>query len=81
MKFEFIADWKKAYTFYSMWAFALLGVAPELFDLAIQYSLIDSAAAPVLLSKLISIIAFIGAASRIVQQKKLELDSAPTESN
>lgn len=76
MKLELIANWKKAYAMYSMWAFALLGVAPQLFDLAVQFNLLDSETTPSALAKLINIIAFVGAASRIVQQKTVELSTA-----
>lgn len=69
MKFELIEDWKKAHALYSMWFFAALGVAPQLFDLAVSMHVIDGATAPAALTKLINIIAFCGAASRIVQQK------------
>ena len=76
MKLELIANWKKAYAMYSMWAFALLGLAPQLFDLAVQFNLLDSETTPALLAKLINIVAFVGAASRIVQQKTVELSTA-----
>lgn len=76
MKLELIANWKKAYAMYSMWAFALLGLTPQLFDLAVQFNLLDSETTPAVLAKLINIVAFVGAASRIVQQKTVELSTA-----
>lgn len=76
MKFEFIDDWKKAYTLYSMWFFVLLGMAPDIFNLAVSMNVIDSASAPAILSRLINLIAFLGAVTRLLKQKKEELDQA-----
>jgi hypothetical protein len=75
LKFTLIDDWHKAYSFYSVWFFAILGVAPDLFNLAVQYGVITEASAPAMLSHAIKFIAFCGAASRVVSQKKKELEA------
>jgi hypothetical protein len=73
MKFELelIDGWKKFYSMYSIWFFAALGSLPDLFNLAIQNGLITSASAPELLTRAINLVAFVGAASRLVKQKAL----------
>jgi hypothetical protein len=76
MKFELITDWKQAYSFYSMWAFALLGMAPEIFNLAVQYGMVESTAAPALLATVIKTVAFVGALTRMVKQKQVEIEAA-----
>lgn len=75
MQIQLIEEWKKAYKFYSIWFFVIIGALPELFNLAVQSGLIDSETAPQALSRLISLIAFAGAASRMIQQKKLQMES------
>lgn len=77
MQIQLIEEWKKAYKFYSIWFFVIIGALPELFNLAVQSGLVDSEAAPQALSRLISLIAFAGAASRMIRQKKLELEAVP----
>lgn len=81
MKFELIEGWKKAYAMYSIWFFAILGAAPDLFNLAVENHLVDSGAAPALLARIINIIAFVGAASRLVKQKALAAEAAASQSN
>lgn len=74
MKFELIENWKKAYSFYSMWFFVLLGMAPDIFNLAVSMGVIDSTSAPAILTRLINIVAFLGALTRLLKQKQLELE-------
>lgn len=74
-KLELIAEARKWYTMYSIWFFAALGCLPDLFNLAIQNGLITSASAPVLLTRVINLVAFVGAASRLVKQKALAAET------
>lgn len=74
MKFKLIDEWKSALTMYSMWFFAAVGIAPDLYNLAIQYGLLTGDAAPAKLAYIINVIAFTGAASRLIKQQKLELE-------
>lgn len=75
MKFSLIDDWKKAYKLYSLWFFAIIGLVPDLFNLAVQYEIVSSTSAPAILSHAIKLIAFFGAASRLVKQKETELEA------
>lgn len=74
MKLELIANWNKAYKLYSMWFFVILGLAPDIFNLAVQMGVIDSTSAPAILTRLINTVAFLGAVTRLVKQKQLELE-------
>lgn len=69
--FDLVTGWHKFYKMYSIWFFALLGSAPDLYNLAISSGVIDAGSAPALLTRIINIIAFVGAASRLLKQKKL----------
>lgn len=73
MKFQFelamVEDAKKFYKMYSIWFFALLGLTPDLYNLAISNGLIQADHAPAMLARIVNVIAFVGAASRLVQQK------------
>lgn len=75
MKFELIDEWKKALSMYSVWAFIALGLAPEIYNLAVQFGMLTGDSAPAALSRIINTIAFAGAVLRLVKQKKLEMDS------
>jgi hypothetical protein len=76
MKFELIENWKTFYKMYSMWAFVILGLTPDLYNLAVQYHMVDGSSAPAALAGMINTLAFAGAALRLVKQKKLEADMA-----
>lgn len=69
---ELVDGWKQFYKMYSMWGYAILGASPDLYNLAVSSNLISGADAPALLVRIINLIAFFGAASRIVKQKKLD---------
>lgn len=66
-----IVGWRRFYAMYSMWAFAAVGTAPDLYNLAVSTGMLDGQSAPVMLTRLINTIAFIGAASKLIEQKKL----------
>lgn len=69
---ELVAEWRKFYTMYSVWFFAIVGAAPDLYNLALQSGLLTGASAPPLLTRVIAIVSFVGAASRLIKQKKLD---------
>lgn len=71
--FQLIAEWRKFYSMYSIWFYAALGTAPDLYNLAVSTGMLDGASAPVILTRIINTIAFVGAASRLIQQKQLTL--------
>lgn len=74
MKIQFIDTAHKWYTMYSIWFFAALGVMPEVYNLALQFNILEGDAAPAQLSRLINLVAFFGALSRLVKQKKLSME-------
>jgi hypothetical protein len=73
MKFQLIEGYQKFYAMWSMWAFAIVGAAPDLYNLAVQYNLLEGDSAPAQLARIINTIAFLGAASRMIKQNKLAL--------
>jgi hypothetical protein len=76
MKFQLIDEWRKFYTMYSIWAFVIIGLAPDIYNLAVQFHMVSGDNAPAALARVINMIAFTGAVLRLVKQKKLELDAA-----
>jgi len=70
---ELVSEWRHWYKLYSVWVFALMGVAPDLYNLAIQTGYLASAITPPALTHILNAIAFFGAASRLVKQKHLEV--------
>lgn len=72
MKVQLIDSWQSAWKMFSIWFFVILGALPELFNLAVASGLIDATTAPKALSYTISLVAFAGAASRLIKQKALE---------
>lgn len=77
MKFNIVLvdDANKWYKLYSIYAFIAIGLAPDLYNLAIETGYLTAETAPAALSRLINTMAFIGGALRLVKQKKLELDA------
>lgn len=69
---ELVTEWRKFYTMYSVWFFAIVGAAPDLYNLALQSGLLTGASAPPQLAHIIAIVSFVGAASRLVKQKRLD---------
>lgn len=69
MKFTLVDEWRKAYAMYSVWFFAILGMLPDLYNLAVDNHLLDGGNAPAFLARAINLVAFAGAASRLVKQK------------
>lgn len=78
MKLQLIDGWHRFYTMYSMWAFVLLGIAPDVYNLAVQYNLVTGGNAPAALARMINMMAFAGAVARLVKQKKLEAEAVQT---
>lgn len=79
MKLQLVDEAKQWYAMYSIWAFALLGVAPELFNLAVEFGMISGEQAPVILARIIQTVAFFGAASRLIKQKAIELQAQQSQ--
>jgi hypothetical protein len=66
-------DWRHFYKMYSVWFFAAIGAAPDLYNLALSTGFLTGASAPAALDQIIKGIAFVGAASRVLKQKKLHV--------
>lgn len=74
MKIQLIDTAHKWYTMYSIWFFAALGVMPDVYNLAVQFNLVQGDSAPAQLSRIINLVAFFGAVSRLLKQKKLSME-------
>lgn len=66
-----VNDWKKAWKWLSMWAFFILAFSPELYALAVQYKIVDPGHLPAIFERLVQWVGFLGAVSRIVDQKAI----------
>ena len=73
-----IADWKKAWTFYSTWAFVVLGALPDIYNALISSGLFDSADSPEGLTWSIRAAALAGLLLRLVRQYRPPLPGADT---
>lgn len=69
MKLELVDGWKRFYAMASIWAFAIIGLAPDIYNLAVEFHIVDGGAAPAFLTRLINVLAFAGAVSRLVRQQ------------
>jgi len=72
MKIQLIENWNQWYKMISMYAIIVLGLLPDIWNLAISFGLLEAAAAPKQLAYTINLVAFIGAVGRLVKQKALE---------
>lgn len=68
IKIELIGDWKQAWKFYSVWIYVLLGMLPDIFDLAVKMEVFSGEGAPEALNYIIKLVAFIGVVVRLVKQ-------------
>lgn len=80
-KFELvlIEDWRKCWKLYSVWFFAILMAAPELYNAAISAGLLSQEQVPGLFSKLMSLVSFLGLVSRVVAQKQKTINDLSPE--
>ena len=73
MKFELVDDLHKWYKMGSIWFFALLALAPQIYDLATQYHLVSGGDLPGFFVHAVNIVGFVGAITRLIKQKSLEI--------
>lgn len=73
---QLIDEAKQFYKLYSVWFFAFIAVIPDLFNLAIAHGILTGEDAPAQLSYTIKLIAFLGAAARLVKQTALAKQAA-----
>lgn len=64
-----VNDWKQAYKMYSVWFIAIIGAFPDIWNLLIQYHVVDSTDLPTFYVRIVNLIAVLGIVSRLVQQK------------
>lgn len=74
MQLQLIEGWQKFYKMWSVWAMILIAVLPELYNAALAAGILTDEQAPQTLSYLVKIVAFIGIATRIIKQAKLEAE-------
>lgn len=67
---KLIEDWKRAWKLYSVWAFALILAAPDLYDAAVRFGLFDADDTPGPLKFAIRALALAGFVVRLIQQKR-----------
>jgi hypothetical protein len=75
MKLALIDDWKKFYTFYSIWMFVLIGSSGDIYNAVVMSGLVDSSSVPDVMLKVLKGLALAGALSRIVAQAKTSVDT------
>lgn len=68
-----IDGWRAAWKMYSIWFFAIIALTPDLYNLAITMGVFTADEAPKALARIINGIGFLGAVSRLVKQKAVEL--------
>lgn len=66
-----VNDWKRAWKWFSMWAFVIIGFSPELYALAVQYKLISAGNLPLIFERLVQWVGFLGAVSRMIDQRAI----------
>lgn len=65
-----IADIQHFYKLATFWIFLFIMAVPDLYNLAIQFHLIDVEKAPEALTHLVNLVGFMGAAIRLVRSRK-----------
>ena len=79
LQITLIDEWRHCWKLYSVWIFAFLMAAPELYNAAISAGLISQEQVPGVFSKLMSLVSFVGLVSRVVSQKKATISELPPE--
>lgn len=77
---ELVAEWRKFYATYSFWFFVVIGGLPDFYDMLLSSGMIEmlkgDSAMPSVVTNAIKTIAFLGAASRFIKQRKVEAEIA-----
>lgn len=74
-----VADWRKSYKFLSIWFFLILGLSPQLFQLAAEFGLLKAENVPAAFAQMVNWIAFLGAAMRIIDQAAIAKGLKPAQ--
>lgn len=72
--FRLVEDWKRAYRFYSVWAIALIGALPDIYNAIAASGLLSGGDAPDDLVWAVRLAAVGGLLLRLVQQYKPDPD-------
>lgn len=70
MESRLVDDWKKAWKFLSVWAFILIGIAPDLHTAVVSMGWLDDPETPAGLTWTLRGLAIAGIAFRLVKQNK-----------
>lgn len=73
--FMMIEDWKKAWRFYSVWAFAIVGILPDAYNAIVAAGLLGGADTPDALTWGMRFAAIGGILLRLVKQAQPKLPS------
>lgn len=76
---KLIENWRQSWRFYTMWAMAFLLCMPTLFNLAVEYQLLEGTELPPVFAYSVRLVAFGTMALRVIKQQ-LE-DMKPAESD
>lgn len=74
-------NWKKSWKFISLWVLLIIGLSPELYNLAIQYKIVEPGSIPTFFNDLIKTLAFLGAAGRLLNQKAIAQGIWPSKTS
>lgn len=64
-----VDDWKRAWKWFSMWAFIIVAFSPEIYELAVKFGIVSAGHLPAVFERLVQWVGFFGAVSRLVDQK------------
>lgn len=75
-----VNNWREAPKWFSTWIFILIALSPELYQLAVQYEIVGPGNLPAIFQKLINWVGFLGAVSRLADQKSIWEKLKPSKS-
>lgn len=75
MKVELIDEWQKFYKLYSVWAYVIISVSPDIYNVLVEYGYLQSQNTPSAFSEIVKILCVAGIIVRLIKQKKQELDA------
>lgn len=79
MKIELVGNWKQLTRTWSLYGIALLGVLPDLWNLAVSMELFTGTDVPQQFSYMVKVVMFVVGAIRIIKQTGLEKYATPKE--
>ena len=77
-----VENWRSAPKWLSMWIMLLVGLAPQLYDLAVQFQMLDGGTPlPTVFTKALHLIGFAGAVFRLVDQAAITKGLLPAKAD